>query len=243
MPDAPSIASQLYNLSSLNTMKQSPYYKNVREFQEEGSRWEEKLSQVQATFDAWVDVQRRWVYLEGIFFGSADIKAQLPAEFSRFKAVDTEFVQLMRRVSQKPLVLEVMNIENLPRQLERQSDLMSRIQKALGEYLEKQRAAFSRFYFVGDEDLLEIIGNGKEPRKVVVHLSKMFAALSARALSLVAAACSLVPRLRRSSALSHLRALAGGRRRGQGAAELHGVHARIPQGCDAGVGQDVTRQS
>ena len=46
------------NLSSLNTMKQSPYYKNVREFQEEGTRWEEKLSQVQATFDAWVDVQR-----------------------------------------------------------------------------------------------------------------------------------------------------------------------------------------
>ena len=167
------------DLSSLSTMKQSPYYKNVREFQEEGNRWEEKLSQVQATFDAWVDVQRRWVYLEGIFFGSADIKAQLPAEFSRFKAVDSEFVQLMRRVSQNSLVLEVMDIENLSRQLERQADLMSRIQKALGEYLERQRAAFSRFYFVGDEDLLEIIGNGKEPRKVVVHLSKMFAALSA----------------------------------------------------------------
>ena len=45
------------------TMKQSPYYKNVREFQEEGDRWEEKLSQIQELFDAWVDVQRRWVYL------------------------------------------------------------------------------------------------------------------------------------------------------------------------------------
>ena len=31
------------------------------------------------------------------------------------------------------------------------------IQKALGEYLESQRSASSRFYFVGDEDLLEII--------------------------------------------------------------------------------------
>lgn len=43
---------------------------------------------------------------------------------------------------------------------------MSKIQKALGEYLKRQRAAFSRFYFVGDEDLLEIIGNSSEPAKV-----------------------------------------------------------------------------
>ena len=40
----------------------------------------------------------RWVYLEGIFFGSADIKAQLPSEYGRFKSIDTEFVQLMRKV-------------------------------------------------------------------------------------------------------------------------------------------------
>ena len=55
---------------------------------------------------------------------------------------------------------------------------MSKIQKALGEYLKRQRAAFSRFYFVGDEDLLEIIGNASEPSKVTQHLSKMFASLA-----------------------------------------------------------------
>jgi dynein heavy chain 1 len=38
--------------------------------------------------------------------------------------------------------------------------------------------AFSRFYFVGDEDLLEIIGNASEPGKVTPHLSKMFASLA-----------------------------------------------------------------
>ena len=53
------------------------------------------------------------------------------------------------------------------------------VQKALGDYLERQRRAFSRFYFVGDEDLLEIIGNAKEPVKVSRHLAKMFACISA----------------------------------------------------------------
>lgn len=39
--------------------------------------------------------------------------------------------------------------------------------------------AFSRFYFVGDEDLLEIVGNANEPAKVAQHLGKMFASLTA----------------------------------------------------------------
>ena len=35
-----------------------------------------------------------------------------------------------------------------------------------------------RFYFVNNDDLVEIMGNSNEPGKIVVHLSKMFAAIS-----------------------------------------------------------------
>ena len=59
--------------------------------------------------------------------------------------------------------MEMLNIENLQRTFERLGNLMTVIQKALGEYLEKQRREFSRFYFLGDDDLLEIIGNSSEP--------------------------------------------------------------------------------
>lgn len=44
--------------------------------------WEDRLTKLNAVLDAWVDVQRRWLYLEGIFFASRDIKQQLPAEFA-----------------------------------------------------------------------------------------------------------------------------------------------------------------
>ena len=47
-------------------MRSSPYYRSVREFQEEGNLWEDRLTKLRAAFDAWIDVQRRWVYLEGI---------------------------------------------------------------------------------------------------------------------------------------------------------------------------------
>mmetsp|Transcript_17192 Transcript_17192/g.32539 ORF Transcript_17192/g.32539 Transcript_17192/m.32539 type:complete len:4250 (-) Transcript_17192:45-12794(-) len=165
------------HLAGLVLMKSSPYYRAVREFQEEGKLWEDRLTKLRGAFDSWVDVQRRWVYLEGIFLGNADIKAQLPSEWSRFRNVDGEFIALMRLVSNRPYAMEALDIENLQKTLERLESLMIAIQRALGEYLSKQRSDFSRFYFLGDDDLLEILGNSGEPGKVLSHLGKMFAAL------------------------------------------------------------------
>ena len=44
--------------------------------------------------------------------------------------------------------------------------------------METQRQAFSRFYFVGDEDLLEIIGNSKEIANIQKYFSKLFAGIN-----------------------------------------------------------------
>ena len=130
------------HLNSLSLMKLSPYFKSVPEFQEGCKSWEERLTKLRSIFNSWVDIQRRWVYLESIFFGSADIKTQLPSEYSKFKSVDNDFVQLMRKVAAKPQALGVLGIENLQTQLDRNESLMCKIQKCLGEYLEKQRECF-----------------------------------------------------------------------------------------------------
>lgn len=146
------------HMNSLAAMKLSPYYK---QFEEDASAWEERLNKISAIFDVWIDVQRRWVYLEGLFSGSADIAYLLPTESSRFNIVSTDFLGLMKKVSGAPRILEVINIQGAQRILERLADMLAKIQKALGEYLERERSSFPRFYFVGDEDLLEILGNSK----------------------------------------------------------------------------------
>ncbi|KAI5123747.1 hypothetical protein M0805_000339 [Coniferiporia weirii] len=163
------------NLNSLTAMKLSPYYKV---FEEEAASWEDKLNRVHVLFDVWIDVQRQWVYLEGIFTGSADIKHLLPVESSRFQNINTEFLTVMKKVYKSPYILDVMNIQGIQKSLERLADLLNKIQKALGEYLERERASFPRFYFVGDEDLLEIIGNSKTIVRIMKHLKKMFAGIS-----------------------------------------------------------------
>jgi dynein heavy chain 1 len=163
------------NLNALSAMKLSPYYKV---FEEEAASWEEKLNRVHVLFDVWIDVQRQWVYLEGIFSGSADIKHLLPVESARFQNINTEFLAVMKKVAKSPFVLDVSNIQGVQKSLERLADLLNKIQKALGEYLERERSSFPRFYFVGDEDLLEIIGNSKDILRIMKHLKKMFAGIS-----------------------------------------------------------------
>ncbi|KAI8361054.1 dynein heavy chain [Mortierella sp. GBAus27b] len=168
------------NLNFLNAMKLSPYYKV---FEEEAAGWEEKLNRIHVLFDVWIDVQRQWVYLEGIFTGSHDIKHLLPVESSRFQNINSEFLTVMKKVYKSPFVLDVLNIPNIQKSLERLADLLGKIQKALGEYLERERSSFPRFYFVGDEDLLEIIGNSKDVVRIQKHFKKMFAGINSIILS------------------------------------------------------------
>lgn len=109
----------------------------------------------------------------------------------------------MKKVGKSPMVMDVLNIPGVQRSLERLADLLGKIQKALGEYLERERSSFPRydteikiwcvikkrktlkdvfyfsFYFVGDEDLLEIIGNSKNIARLQKHFKKMFAGVAA----------------------------------------------------------------
>jgi dynein heavy chain 1 len=92
-------------------------------------------------------------------------------------SISSEFMKLMSTVSGSKggMVMEVIQIPGAQRSLERLADLLAKIQKALGEYLEKERSSFPRFYFVGNEDLLDIIGNSKNVERLQKHFQNMFA--------------------------------------------------------------------
>jgi dynein cytoplasmic 1 heavy chain len=169
------------HISDLGSMRQSPYYSA---FEHDASQWEDRLNHAQTIFDMFIEVQRRWVYLEGIFNNSADVQQQLVYQFKRFRNFDREFVRLMREIKRDPSVLFwIKPDQGLAARLEQYQETLNGIQKALADYLERQRAAFPRFYFVGDEDLLEIIGNAKNPLKIMRHMTKMFAGIAALSLS------------------------------------------------------------
>ncbi|CAC9696072.1 dynein heavy chain, putative [Plasmodium sp. DRC-Itaito] len=163
------------HLNAIQSMKISSY---IKIFEEETFAWDDKLNRLRNLLDVWMNVQRKWVYLEGVLKGSSDIKSLLPQEYNRFKIIDSDFINIMKKTSDKPKLLELFQMEGFQKQLDRLSDSLSKIQKALGEYLEKQRNKFPRFYFVGDEDLLEMIGNSKDAKIIQRNVNKMFAGIN-----------------------------------------------------------------
>lgn len=45
------------------------------------------------------------------------------------------------------------------------------------DFLEEKRSRFPRFYFIGDDDLLEILGQAQNPAVIQTHLKKLFAGI------------------------------------------------------------------
>lgn len=165
------------HMTSLTSMSSSPYF-YLSEFQEERTLWLDRLSKLKTILDLWLDVQRRWIHLEGIFLPSVDIQAQLPTEYQKFRSCHAEFTSFLRKFYPRPYVMEVLQMENNLRLLERLSSTLKTLRKSLSKFLEQQRTDFARFYFLGDYVLLEMIGGGGDPNHVMQHVGKMFAGLA-----------------------------------------------------------------
>lgn len=164
------------SLNSLSSMKSSPYYNH---FEQEIIDLEDRLNKLSSLLDTWVDVQRQWVYLDGVFSSdNSEIKSVLPLEFTRFSNVTFQFLNLLKRIFKFSLVIEVLSITDIQSTIEKVLEGLTKIRKSLTEYLEKQRELFPRFYFIGNEDLLEIIGSSRDVIRINRHFQKMFTGIS-----------------------------------------------------------------
>ena len=143
-------------------------------FLKEISSWQKTLCLVDQVITTWFDVQRTWTHLESIFIGSEDIRKQLPEDSDRFDRIDSEFKEMMKKVSTTKNVIHATSFPGLVEQLEVIQSQLLLCEKALAEYLETKRLAFPRFYFASSADLLDILSNGNQPLKVAKHLTKLF---------------------------------------------------------------------
>ena len=115
--------------------------------------------------EEWAKVQVNWMYLSPIF-ESKDISKQLPDESKKFKNVDNVWRKEMQFVLREKNVFQICLKETLLDDLKDANEKLEIITKELRTYLKRKRESFARFYFLSDDDLLEILSETKNPTKV-----------------------------------------------------------------------------
>jgi dynein heavy chain, axonemal len=157
-------------LTLLMVMKQNP---NIKPIRTDVEKMEKKLRGYQDMFDSWVKCQRDWIYLEPIF--SADgMEKELPDPTKWFREVDKKWRQVMNSIKEDNLIFENAEWEKLASTLVYNNELLDKVQKSLNTYLTSKREDFPRFYFLSDEELLEILSRAKEPTLVTKYIKKCF---------------------------------------------------------------------
>ncbi|OQR87505.1 dynein heavy chain 6, axonemal [Thraustotheca clavata] len=158
------------SIVSINTILGSRFIGAIRD---EVEGWRRKLVGLQETLDEWLLVQKNWMYIETIF-SAPDIQRQLPDASKVFAHVDSSWKAIMKRTADSPLALTAGSFPGIKETLTQHNANLDKIQKSLEDYLETKRMAFPRFYFLSNDELLEILAQSKNPHAVQPHLRKCF---------------------------------------------------------------------
>ena len=135
--------------------------------------WNRKLCCVSDVLEIWMIVQRNWLYLQPIF-ESPDINRQLPTEGKKFATVDKNWRGSVSSAKVNSKVIEYCDNEKLLERFKESEVLLDQVQKGLSDYLETKRSVFARFYFLSNDELLSILSESKDVKRVQPHLKKCF---------------------------------------------------------------------
>ncbi|GAB1598116.1 dynein heavy chain 3, axonemal-like [Argonauta hians] len=156
------------------TMKGSAF---IEPFEEEIKEWGYILNRMKSILESWGQVQSAWIYLEPIF-GSEDIRGQIPKEVKMFQEVDKNWKLIMESARENHKALAIASQDQMLEKLQYSESLLEDIQKGLNDYLEKKRLFFPRFFFLSNDELLEILSESHHPLRIQPHLKKCFESIA-----------------------------------------------------------------
>ena len=99
---------------------------------------------------------------------------QMPTEGEMFQSVDGTWREMMEAAHRDPTCTNFARDKAKLHALVEANELLDAIQKGLAAYLEVKRIAFPRFFFLSNDEMLEILSETKDPLRVQPHLKKCF---------------------------------------------------------------------
>ena len=162
-------------LIKTETMLSSP---NIKFIFNEVSKWKLTMKKIQDILENWQKFQRNWLYLHPIF-SSDDIAKQMPSTSNKFLSIEGQWYSLMAAATDNPLCYDFcLNRPKFLESLQRSNDSLEHIMKSLNEYLLSKRKAFSRFYFLSNDELVLLLSCSQDLQAVQKNISKCFEGIS-----------------------------------------------------------------
>lgn len=131
--------------------------------------WENKLNVLSFILNNLCQIQKKWIYLEPIFANGS-----LKSGDTSFHRIDKDFRYIMRDIASNPKVMTLGKINNVQMIIDSLLNQLQHCQNTLTTYMTGKRDLFPRFYFLSDDDLLEMLGQSSKENILQKHISKLF---------------------------------------------------------------------
>jgi len=148
----------------------------IAQFEKDVKHWQQALVTISDVYTMINEIQRTWSYLEPLFIHSDEVKRELPVDAERFAGIDVEVKDMLAAAWETKNIKDACNVDGLLQRLEQSLEALDLCKKSLANFLDSRRRQFPRYYFTSESDLLDILSNGSNPEKVLVHTSKIYLA-------------------------------------------------------------------
>jgi len=146
-------------------------------FEDRCIKWQKSLASISEVVLLCGEVQRNWSFLEQLFIHSAEVKKELPKESDQFVHIDKDVKRILDDAFKKKIALQYCTQDWVFQELEKVEKQLAVCEKALLDFMDSKKRAFPRFNFVSPNDLLDILSNGNNPSKIMIHMPKIFQAI------------------------------------------------------------------
>ena len=147
--------------------------KNPGEREEkEAKEWKQILQECREILNELENFQKVWIYLVPLFQDGESLQKNLPKEYAKLLVINKIWKEIMDTVEGLK-VIDLCKVPGLVQKLNENREIMDGIQKSLLNYLAEMRDIFPRFYFLSDDDVLEI-QNMANLLGIRPHISKIF---------------------------------------------------------------------
>lgn len=162
-------------LSTLSTLNSNAY---IDQFKKKINIWIKKLTISKSVISTWLEVQSLWTLLKPIF-SQDDITTLMPNEVKKFSQINKNWLLFMKNSSEMKNVISICyKDEGAEKFLIHLLDQIQECKNSLSFFLNLKREEFPRFYFITDQDLLEILNQRSNPQSIQRYLLYIFDSIS-----------------------------------------------------------------